>query len=463
MNTSNFFSNVTALLTSSLHHSSDLQFRYVEFHGIKLCIAYLETLCNPTNLDKLLQFLQESEPFEMSDRLDTMSQNYTENVSDTIKGLLSGNFAFFLESNPITYLFNGKVSHSRSIEEPSSEKLLQGNHLGFIEDLDTNIYLIRKSLPLPEITVKYYHVGAANTKVAVIYKAGNQTESTLLELEKRLQLIPDNAPITVGLLEEWIEDKIWNLFPQILKTEKPDRVISQLHNNGLAIMFEQSSTALIIPATFIEMFHTTDDYTIRWMPASIYRLLRYFAFIIALIAPGFYISVVSYHFEIIPSDLILKVKTAVEGIPYPPFIEVMIMSITIEIIVEAGLRMPTGIGQIIGIVGGLVIGDAVVKAGFISNIMIITIGITTLSSYIIPYNEMNIAVRLLRIAFSIAASILGFYGMMLLFLFMIIHLCRSTSFNRPFFSLDELLQVDKILNSIIRVHAKIANKLGDKL
>lgn len=348
--------------------------------------------------------------------------------------------------------------HARAIKEPTKEKLIQGTHEGFNEDLLTNLYMIRKMLPFDDLILKHYELGTPARKFAILYRDKAAAHSALKELDSRLSCIPKEAAVTIGTVEEWIEDNAWSLFPQTVKTERSDRVIEHLYKEQLVLMTARSPLAVVLPVGLHEFFHTSDEYTSRWIPGSILRLLRYLAFFLAVLLPGLYVSLASYHLEVIPGDLVVQVKTSLEQIPYPPIVEMLLMSVTIELLIEAGIRMPSGIGQIIGIVGGLVIGDAVVQAGLVSEIMIITIALTTVSSFIVPSYEMSATVRILRIPVTFIAAILGFYGMMLMMLFVLIHLCRLKSLGRPYFSLQYLLKGQYMMGNVIRGHATFEYK-----
>lgn len=179
-------------------------------------------------------------------------------------------------------------------------------------------------------------------------------------------------------------------------------------------------------------------------------MLRLFSFWGALTLPSIYIAVVGFHFEIIPYEVVTIVKSSIENIPFPPFVEAIIMAITIELIREAGIRLPSPIGQTIGIVGGLIIGDAVVNAGVVSNVMVIVIALTAIMSFSIPSYEMGNTVRILSLPIMIAAAILGFVGIVFSLMIIIIHMCKLQSFGTPYIAPLAPLHIKDLKDAIVR-------------
>ncbi|WP_197061438.1 spore germination protein, partial [Halobacillus sp. BBL2006] len=218
-----------------------------------------------------------------------------------------------------------------------------------------------------------------------------------------------------------------------------------------AIMVEGSPTALIAPSTFFMFYQAPDDYNMRWYTGTFVRLIRLASFIIAVGLPAFYIATVSFHFEVIPDELIMPVKSSINEIAYPPMIEALVMVIIIELIREAGIRLPQPIGQTIGIVGGLVIGDAVVRAGLVSNLMVIVVALTAIASFVVPSNELSTTLRLLTFPLIVLAGSLGFVGISFGFLFLLIHLTNLQSFGVPYFAPLAPLRLKDLKDTFVRV------------
>lgn len=238
--------------------------------------------------------------------------------------------------------------------------------------------------------------------------------------------------MNTGELAELIEDNPYSLFPQFVLTERPDSVASQILQGRCVVVVDRSPSVLVAPVGFFSYFQNIDDYSSRWSIATFLRLLRLFAFITAAFLPAVYIGIVSYHFEIIPMKLLLTLGESRGQVPFPPFVEAIIMEITLEMLREAGVRLPAPVGQTVGIVGGIVLGQAVVQAGLISNVMVIVVAFTAISSFILPNYDMVAAVRLIRFGLMILASLFGFVGIIVGLMVMIAHLLTLKSLGMPY-------------------------------
>src|SRR5699024_8731866 len=277
------------------------------------------------------------------------------------------------------YLLNNPQSTHRSPDEPENEKAIRGSHKGFIEDLDSNVNFVRSRIQSPQLTVKYITKGTEeNIKIAILYMNDIANEDTVAQVKERIGAISTDMVFSPGYLEEMIEEKPFSPFQQLLLTERPDRVDANLIEGRVAIMTEGASDALIVPVSFFTFFQSPDDYNNKYLAGSFFRILRLFSFLGALTLPAIYIAVVGFHFVTIPHKMVGLVKGSIESIPFTPLSEALVMTMTIELIREAGIRLPSPIGQTIGIVGGLIIGESVVNAGIISHIMVIVIALTAI-------------------------------------------------------------------------------------
>ena len=216
------------------------------------------------------------------------------------------------------------------------------------------------------------------------------------EVKRRIQKIDiDNVPES-GYVEQLIEDNYFSLFAQVQSTERPDRVIAALMEGRVAILLDGTPFALIAPVTFSMMMQSPEDYYERWISGTLIRLLRFGAAIIALFTPALYISFISFHPGLIPTKLAISIIGGRIGVPFPAIIEALLMEVAIEILREAGLRLPKPIGSAMGIVGGLIIGQAAVEAGIVSPIMVIVVAATAISSFVLSHYSTSIPLRILR-------------------------------------------------------------------
>ncbi len=339
-----------------------------------------------------------------------------------------------IQSNQMIRINNADFAH-KTPEEPETEQIIRGSHEGFVENFDTNVSLIRKRIKNNKLVVKEVLLGKeTKTTAYYFYVEGVVDTEALKTVEKRLSEIELDMFYSIGQLSDQLEDQVWSPFPQLLNTERPDRVVANILEGKIAIMTDLSPTALIGPVTFFSFYQTPDDFNARVLVGTFYRLMRIFSFVSAIFLPAFYIAIVSFHFEVLPLELGNKVKSDINQIPYRPLIEAMIMEITIELIREASVRLPKSIGQTIGIVGGLVIGDAIVSAGLVSNLMVIVVAFTAISSFVVPSVELNTSIRMLRFPFMFLASLFGFFGIVIGTFLLVIHLLNLSSLKRPYFS-----------------------------
>lgn len=353
-----------------------------------------------------------------------------------VTNLLLDGYAFYI-SEELSYIaaFNAVSIDKRAIQEPLSEKVLKGSHQGFIENLDTNIQLVRRSIKNPKLMVRYLTLGVrSQTKVAVLYIEDLANDDTINELFRRLSYVDVDYIQAPGHIQEFIEDETYSPFPQLLNTERPDRVVSNLMEGRFAIIADGSAAAMIAPISFFAFIQTPDDYNNRWLIGTFLTLFRTMSVMIAIALPSLYIAIVSFHYEIIPLELILALKGTLEFVPVPPIIEAVCMLIVLELLSEAATRLPSPIAQTIGVVGGLVIGTAVVDANLVSNSMVVVVALTAVASYTMPITEMGTTIRLLSFPLMVAAALFGFVGIVIGLMVILIHLCKLESFGMPYFT-----------------------------
>lgn len=435
-------------LMNQFNHTSDLKVRILNKGNAAL--VYFESLAEQ---EKIHQYI--FNPIEVGE-VDNISNipnsKDTMNLEEAIQTLLKGHAIYIEDGSRKISQFNVTSAFNRNVTEPANEKVVRGSHDGFVENLMININLVRKRVENRNLKVKYYKLGKqTNTSMALVYIEGLADPEIIKEMEKRVKTISADMIHSPGFVEEFIEDKSMSPFPQMLNTERPDRVTANILEGRIGLMCEGSPTTLIAPSTFFMFYQAPDDYNMRWYTGTFIRLIRFASFIIAVGLPAFYIAVVSFHFEVIPDELIMPVKSSINDIAYPPLLEAFVMVIIIELIREAGIRLPEPIGQTIGIVGGLVIGDAVVRAGLVSNLMVIVVALTAIASFVVPSNELSTTLRLLTFPLIILAGTLGFVGIIFGLLLILIHLARLESFGVPYFSPVSPLRIRDLKDTFIRV------------
>jgi spore germination protein KA len=237
-----------------------------------------------------------------------------------------------------------------------------------------------------------------------------------------------------GQVEQMIEDYPNSLFPQSLITERPDRVAQHLVEGKVAILFDGSPFGMVLPITLFTLMQTSEDYYLRPAFGTLLRLVRVAAIFIAYLLPGLYLAVVIHHHAIIPPDLLLAIAGSREGVPFPSWLEVLIMEISFEVIREAGIRVPGVIGPTLGIVGAIVLGQAAVSAGIVSPILIIIVAVTALSAFAIPNYQLQFSTRIIRFGYIIMGYSLGLFGIVLGLTAQLLYICGLTSFGIGYLS-----------------------------
>lgn len=374
-----------------------------------------------------------------------------DDLDKCITSILSGDTALFLDGYSKVVIISSRGWQMRSVAPPETEMVVRGAREGFTETLRVNTALVRRWIRDPKFKIKQMQIGKrSKTDVALLYIDDIVNKDLLSLIKERLQQIDIDGILESGYVEQLIEEDWHSPFPQMLNTERPDKVAASVLEGRIAILIDNSPFALIIPTTLATLFQSPEDYFERWMISSLLRILRFTAAIIALAGPSIYIAFTSYHPGMIPTKLALYIAATRQGVPFPAFMEALIMEATFELLREAGIRLPVPIGQTIGIVGGLIIGQAAVMAGIVSPLMVIVVAVTAVSSFSIPSYSAAIAFRLLRFAFMLFAAVLGLYGIMLGFILMLTHLVVLKSFGLPYLSPFVEVNLSDLADTLIR-------------
>ncbi|WP_028778495.1 spore germination protein [Shimazuella kribbensis] len=349
-----------------------------------------------------------------------------------IQAVYAGFTIMLLEGASSALKISAKKVKSRPLEEPITEATVKGPRIGFNETLSENTALLRLRVSDPQLTMTHFKVGRTNKDLVVVYMKDIANDELVREVQKRIKNIDIDDVAGSGYIEQLIEDDYLSPFPQVQDTERPDRFISSLMEGRVGILLDGSPFSLMVPATFSMFLQTPEDYYERWIPSSFIRLLRFFAALVSLFLPSIYIAFVSFHQGLIPTQLAISISATRESVPFPSVIEALIMEVAIEILREAGLRLPKTVGQTVGLVGGLVIGQAAVQAGIVSPIMVIVVSLTAISSFAIPQYSAGISLRLLRFGAMLFSALLGLFGVILFFLIIAIHFVKLKSFGVPY-------------------------------
>jgi len=367
--------------------------------------------------------------------LGTHQLNAARTVEEAAAALLAGKTVVLFDRSDVAFLAGTDGGERRSVTEPSAEAVVRGPREGFNESLPTNLGLVRKRLMTHRLRVEKRSVGHLSpTPICVLYIEGLAKEEIVEELRSRLDNIDIDGVMESQYIEEFIEDPVYSPFPTVFDTERPDRVAAALLEGRIAILTEGTPFALVVPATISLFLYSNEDYYQRFDIASLLKLLRTVTFFLSFILPSFYVAVLTFHQEMIPTPLLIALTGQREGVPFGIATEVFLMELTFEVLREAGIRLPKTIGTAVSIVGGLVLGQAAVEASLIGPGTVIAVSATAIASFTTPHYGFAIASRMIRFAMLLLTAVLGAFGFFFGLIMLAIHLNKLRSFGVPYLS-----------------------------
>ncbi|OAS14882.1 spore germination protein [Paenibacillus oryzisoli] len=356
-------------------------------------------------------------------------------VKTIVELVLQGHVVMLFDGWNCGVAYKAATFNKRQVNEPVSEPVVQGPREGTVESIGINLGMIRQRVQSPELKIEFITAGETfKTTIAFCYLEGVIHPDILEEFRNRMNGIEPYDVLDTSYIQDWIQDSAYTPFPQYRNTERTDVVAAALMDGKIAILVDNSPTVMIAPAFLVDFISTGEDYYVRTIFASMTRLVRLLAFFIALTLPSIYIAMSTFHPELIPSVLLLAILDTREGIPFPAFIEALIMEVSFELLREAGIRLPRPVGSAVSIVGALVIGQAAITAKITSPIMVIVVALTGIASFAIPHYDIAIAIRVLRFPYMVAASLLGGFGLMIMFLLTLLHLTCLHTLGQPYLS-----------------------------
>lgn len=406
-------------------------------------IVYLEVTVSNMMLDdsalgKLINHFWEIPPegigeFMKYNSLGVADAKKLYTMEEAIAALLAGNAIFFVDGFDAAMKISSKGYPGMGVTEASTEKVLRGSKEGFCDSVKTNSALIRKRLRDTRMKVEEHFMGVrSNTLLQILYIEDMAQEGLLENIRERLEEFEIDGILDSGMVEQLTEDSWMSPFPQYQTTERPDRAAQELLNGRIILLCDNSPVALILPGCFSGFMESSEDWYSRFEMVSFLRVLRYLALLAATILPGLYLAVIRFHTQILPTNLLLSFAEAREGVPFSSVVELLFLELSFELIREAGVRIPGALGNAIGIVGGLIIGQAAVEANLVSPIVVIIVALTALGSLAVPNEEFASAFRLLKYVFLFLGGYLGIYGIVLGGYLTLSHLAGLLSFGVPY-------------------------------
>lgn len=429
---------------TQLGDSFDIKYRSCNVSGKELEFIMVDGMCdNLLITEQIMKPIIEADfsntenskvPYDASDRVSaSIDKSITNDLDKAITELISGNLVMMTDGALFAVLFGVQNFPKRNPEEPNTETQERGSREGFVESFKDNIAMLRRRIRNPVFKIQTLEVGTTSkTRVCVCYMSDRVNQKTLDGVVKRLNDATMDTVLDAGYLQTFLDSEHPSIFSGVGFTERPDVVCAKMAEGKICVIVDGTPNAIIVPYIFTEHFHSLDDYLKRPYYATFIRLLKLVSFIFSVFLPGLYVAVCTFHQEIIPESMVFGITGQESRTPLPVMLEAVFIHLVYEIVREAGLRMPKNVGHAISIVGALVIGESAVTAGIVSAPMIIVVGLTSVSSFVVSTLYEPVAV--LRFAFIIIGGLSGLYGIMLGFAVVLVNMSAINPYGVPFTS-----------------------------
>ncbi|WP_262416562.1 spore germination protein [Paenibacillus sp. CGMCC 1.18879] len=444
------------MIRSSLGNSADLTVKTLTILGSqRAAVVYLQGMIDTQLLQMILSVLlapvRNGFQREEKDSPDCPAWDWITYLSEEVlvaancqlledsKGLfaclMGGRSILLVEGERRAIAMETGGGEERAITEPTSQAVVRGPMEGFTENIRTNLSLVRKRIRNTDLWTEFYHLGTeTQTLVTVMYMNNLVRPEVLDELRKRLNAINIDGVLESGYVEEFIQETSFTPFPTVFNTDRPDAASAALLEGRVVILVDGTPFVLIVPALFVQFFQSAEDYYQRSDISTLIRIVRIASLFISMLIPALYISFTTFHQEMLPTPMLISLAAQRESVPFPAFVEALLMEMIYEVLREAGIRMPRTVGQAVSIVGTLVIGQAAVDAGIVSAAMVIIVSITAISSFVIPSVSMSIAVRIVRFGMMLMAGAFGLVGIFTAIVLLMLHLTSLRSMGVSYMS-----------------------------
>ncbi|WNS46880.1 spore germination protein [Paenibacillus sp. MMS20-IR301] len=432
------------MIKEQLQECSDAVYQSINVYGHACMLIYIPSIVDTLSLQEFvaspLKSEANSEPdwphfMERLDHGTAFAIPYIKayHPDRVVELIVSGNPVLCIEDLPYVYYFEIAHYQKRAVSESQNELVVIGPQEAFIEDIQTNLSLLRHRIKHADLKTKHFSIGKyTKTDVYLVYIEGLYKPEILAYMEKQLDDLSVDGILGISYLAEHMNQGKFSPFPVYQYTERPDSVAASLMEGRIGILQDGTPSALLTPVTFFALLQSSEDYYQSFYAGSWIRLVRLFFSLISMILPALYVAITTFHSQIIPSDLLITIASARENIPFSALTEALIMELTFEALREAGTRIPKPVGQTVSIIGGIVIGQAAVQAGIVSAPMVIVVSITGIASYIIPHLELGLTFRLLRFVLLVLGGTMGLIGVFIAVFIIYGHLVHLRSFGTPY-------------------------------
>lgn len=447
--------------------SDDFMTRDITIGSLPLEFCYYKTLVDSHLLEIVIHALQEHTAIDTVVNLHDLITHIpleelkvSDQSDEVLQALLQGSLlirCLTQEQETILIPMTGKEG-IRSNNDTENEFSVIGPKVGFVESMPVNLHLIRMQLRTTNLIVKEITVGSlSQSKVAILYVEGIVNPDNVTRMEERLKAIDFDVVFDTSQLDQLIADNSFTPFPLFTTTERRDRVIYALITGQVAVISDGSPSFITGPSTLFDFFVSPEDYYLPWALGSFFRLIRIFGVIFSLFASALYVALMTFHYEVVPKELLGKLISTRQSVPFPPLFEAIFLETTIEFLREAGARLPNRIGQTLGVVGGIILGQAAVEAALTSNVLIIIVSLSALASFVTPIYKMSNAIRFLRFPIILLASLWGTLGIAIGLCFLLVHLSRLKSLGSPYMSPFFPMRFNDLKDSLIRASYEQTN------
>ena len=356
-----------------------------------------------------------------------------ETMADVVDGLLVGDAVLFINGHDKALKMPGSGYPSMGVSSAEEEKVVRGSKEAFCDSVKANSALIRKRLRDPRVKLREAFLGTrSNTLINIMYMEDLVSKERIANLEEELAKFEIDGILDSGMIEQLVEKKWYSPFPQFQTTERPDRASKAILDGRIVLMSDNSPQALLLPTDIHCFFQAADDENSRFEIVSLERLLRYLGGFLAMVLPGLYLALTTFHTQVLPTHLLLSIGASRQGLPFSPLFELLFMEVAFELLREAGIRLPGVVSNTVGIVGGLIVGQTAVDAHLVSTMVVVIVAMTALASFTIPNQEFVDAFRLIKFFLIFCGGLLGFFGIALGLLLVLIHLSHLQSFGIPY-------------------------------
>jgi spore germination protein len=452
---------------------SDIVYQVFQLHGHACTLIYIPSIVDARSLQDGINTALKKESnsdldwphfLERLERGSAFAVPYQKSfdIHTAADLVVSGNVVMGMEGLPYLYYFEITKYQKRAVSESQNELVVIGPQEAFIEDIGTNLSLLRHKIKHPNLKMKHYSIGKyTKTDVYVVYIEGLNKPEILEEIDTKLQNLSIDGILGISYLAEHINYDVFTPFPLFQYTERPDSVAASLMEGRIGLLQDGTPSALLTPVTLFSLLQSSEDYYQSYFAGSWVRIVRFVFSIVALLLPSLYVAITTFHSQIIPSNLLLTIASARENIPFSALTEALIMELTFEALREAGTRIPKPVGQTVSIIGAIVIGQAAVQAGIVSAPMVIVVSITGIASYIIPHLELGLTFRLLRFPLLILGGTMGLIGVFTATFVLYGHLANLRSFGTPYMQPIAPFVFQDWKDTLLRVPSTYMNKRSD--